>query len=61
MTNRELVEYVKVNIEKGHSKESIRTKLRKHSWPADEINSTFMQLRKEKEPDIPEYESSQSS
>jgi len=55
MARQELIEYIKDNLEKGHSRESITNSLRKHKWPSDDIDAAFDEIRKEKEPEVPEY------
>jgi membrane protein YdbS with pleckstrin-like domain len=54
MVNQDLIDYIKINLEKGHSRESIRDNLKKHGWRQHEIQEAFSILRREYSPPVPE-------
>lgn len=50
MVNQELVDYIRVSLEKGHTRPSVLRELKNAGWPASEINSAFSQIEGESPP-----------
>jgi membrane protein YdbS with pleckstrin-like domain len=50
MVNQELADYIRVSLEKGHTRPSVLRELKNAGWPASEINSAFSQIEDESPP-----------
>jgi membrane protein YdbS with pleckstrin-like domain len=55
MVDQGLFNYIKVSLEKGNSKASIISALRKSGWPSSEIDSAFKEISHESMPPVPSH------
>lgn len=56
MVNRELIDYIRKNLESGFSKEMVKNELLRHGWADSDINEAFAELDREKMPNPIEHE-----